>query len=60
MRQRWVVTDHLEQVESGHVWQPQIEHGAVDLLFSQSFEGIVGRTNGDKVDVAMAEQLRYA
>ena len=55
--QRRVVADLFEQLEAGHVGQPQIEHDAIDLLPAQRRERLGAGAGGDDVDVVMAEQL---
>src|SRR6478672_9448774 len=55
--ERCVVADRFEQVETGHVGQPEIEHDAIRRLLADRRERFLAGTDGHQVDVVMPQKL---
>ena len=55
--ERRVVADTLQQVEAGHIRQPQVEHDAVDGCSRSTSSASPPVPTVDDLDVVVAEQL---
>jgi hypothetical protein len=55
--QRRAVADFFEQVEAGHVGQPQVKHDAIGRVVAQDLERRRARSDRLHVDIVMRHQL---